>query len=277
LEFILAVPGRRYNEFAELLASFNQRIQSANESEIVGEEKWNDLRLVVAHDQRRAIEQAAQRDAAIAQLEAQAAQWVGKLDTQDEGKRSRGRKLSDGGVRARFYHEVCEQRLRRIVRVDLKSELFTYDIDEQALALARAMDGKLLLVTNTPDLSAAEVIARYKSLADIERGFRMLKSDIEISPVYHRLPDQIRAHAYICFIALVLARVMRARLRETPVPDVISPDRALSILRRIQTHKITFEGRVPIAGISAINAEQVAVLTSLKVKKPTFDIAYVNL
>ena len=277
LEFILAVPGRRYNEFAELLASFNQRTQSANESEIVGEEKWNDLRLVVAHDQRRAIEQAAQRDAAIARLEAQAVQWVGKLDAQDEGKRSRGRKLSDGGVRARFYHEVCEQRLRRIVRVDLKSELFTYDIDGQALALARAMDGKLLLVTNTPDLSAAEVIARYKSLADIERGFRMLKSDIEIGPVYHRLPDRIRAHAYICFIALVLARVMRARLRETPVPDVISPDRALSILRRIQTHKITFEDRVPVAGISTINAEQVAVLTSLKVKKPTLDIAYVNL
>ena len=44
----------------------------------------------------------------------------------------------------------------------------------------------------------------YKSLADIERGFRVLKSDIEIAPVFHRLPDRIRAHALIFFLALVL-------------------------------------------------------------------------
>lgn len=71
----------------------------------------------------------------------------------------------------------------------------------------------------------------------------MLKSDIEIGPVYHRLPERIRAHAYICFIALVLARVMRARLRETPVPEVQSPERALSVLQRIQTHHVTLAGR----------------------------------
>jgi transposase len=37
-------------------------------------------------------------------------------------------------------------------------------------------------------------------LADIERGFRVLKNELEIGPVYHRLPKRIRAHAAICFI-----------------------------------------------------------------------------
>ena len=60
----------------------------------------------------------------------------------------RGRKPSDGGARARFYREVCDAHLARIVRVDLKSELFTYDISEKALAHARLMDGKWRLVTN---------------------------------------------------------------------------------------------------------------------------------
>ncbi len=101
------------------------------------------------------------------------------------------------------------------------------------------MGGKLLLVTNTPrlELSGAQGIARYKSLVDIERGFKMLKSDIEICPVYHRLLDRIGAHAYICFMAPVLARVMRARLHENLVRGVQSPERALSVLRRIQIHK----------------------------------------
>jgi len=277
LEFILAVPGRRYGEFAELLAPINARAAASDEPEVIDEQRWNGLRLVVAHDRARATEQAAGRDAMIAALEAQAAQWVGKLDAQDTGNCSRGRRLSDGGVRARFYHAVCEAHLRKIIRVDLKSELFTYDINQKALALARAMDGKLLLVTNTPDLTPPEVIARYKSLADIEQGFKMLKSDIEIGPVYHRLPDRIRAHAYICFIALVLARVIRARLRESPVPEIRSPERAISVLNRIQTHRMVLGRQAPVTGVSAMDAQQLAVLASLKVKKPAADAAYVNL
>ena len=77
------------------------------------------------------------------------------------------------------------------------------------------MDGKLLLVTNSASLKPAEVIERYKSLADIERGFRVLKSELELGPVYRRLDDRIRAHACLCFIALVLHRAMRQRLRAT--------------------------------------------------------------
>lgn len=105
----------------------------------------------------------------------------------------------------------------------------------------------------------------------------MLESDIEIGPVYHRLPDRIRAHAYIRFIALVLARVMRARLHEDPMPQIRSPKQALSVLRRIQTHRVTFEGQTSMAGISALDAEQAAVLASLKIKKPTAHVDYVNL
>jgi len=277
LEFILAVPGRRYREFAELLEPVNQTAANSQAAEIVCEQAWQGLRLVVAHDRLRAREQSAERDQRIAALEAQAAQWCGKLDAQDSGVRSRGRSLSDGGVRARFYHAVSEANLRRIIRVDLKSELFTYQIDEEALALARAMDGKLLLVTNVADLAPEAVVAQYKALADIERGFKVLKSEIEIGPVHHRLPDRIRAHAMICFIALVLQRVMRARLREMPVQNVVSPERALSILRRIQTHRIVFADERVVTGISTLDAEQLAILKSLRVKKPTSSDSYVNL
>lgn len=277
LEFILAVPGRRYSEFAELLEPVNLAATQTQAPETVYEQAWQGLRLVVAHDRDRGAEQTAQRDRKIQALEAQAAQWVGKLDAQDSGARSKGRKLSDGGARARFYHAVCEARLRRIIRVDLKSELFTYQIDERALALARAMDGKLLLVTNVGDLGPADIVARYKSLADIERGFKVLKSEIEIGPVYHRLPERIRAHAMICFVALVLQRVMRTRLREQPVPDVASPERALSILRRIQTHKVVLPGNKPITGISNIDPEQAAILKSLQVAKPAATERFTNL
>ena len=181
----------------------------------------------------------------------------------------RGRKLSDGGARARFYREVCDAHLARIVRVDLKSELFTYDISEKALAHARLMDGKWLLLTNTADLTPAEVVKRYKALADIERGFRVLKSEIEIGPLYHRLPDRIRAHAFICFIALILYRVMRTRLHASSTG--LSPERALDKLRRIQHHRVTLNGSPPIAGLSSIQQEHISIFAALTIKKPTLD------
>jgi len=170
LEFILAVPGRRYCDFVELLAPFHTAQCLPAKEEILGEAAWKELRLVIAHDPQVSLDAGAKRNKRIDELKKQAAQWVGKLNDQDEGKKKPGRKLSDGGARAKFYREVCEAHLARIVKVDLNSDLFTYDIDELALKHANMMYGKLLLVTNAPDFTPAEVVKRYKSLADIERG-----------------------------------------------------------------------------------------------------------
>ena len=269
LEFILAVPGRRYGDFVELLAPFHAAQCAQARQEVLGEVSWNKLRLIIAHDPRVALDAGAKRDSRIQALEKQAAQWTGKLDAQDTGKKGRGRKLSDGGARARFYREVCEAHLSRIINVDLQSELFSYAIDERALTHARLMDGKLLLVTNTADLASEEVLKRYKSLADIERGFRVLKSEIEIGPIYHRLPERIRAHAAICFMALILYRVMRTRLRNSDTP--LSSERALSKLRRIQHQQIIINSTQPVAGLSTIDQEHTAILAALTIKKPTLN------
>jgi len=273
LEFILAVPGRRYGEFVDILGDFQKKAGAA-EQEIIEETRWNDMRLVVAHNPAQAKEQTQLRRERINQLQAKADQWAGKLDGQDAGEVRRGRKLSDSGAKARLYHEVCEAHLARIVKVDLKTELFSYTIDEAAQSQAEMMDGKLLLVTNVPDLKPAEIVSRYKALADIERGFRVLKSEIEIAPVYHRLPQRIRAHAMLCFIALIVYRVMRQRLKLAK--SDLSPEKALAQLRRIQHHSVRINAAAPISGISTINAQQSNVFAALNLKKPTQD-AQLNL
>ena len=268
LEFILAVPGRRYGDFVELLQDFQRKAADAAD-EVIGEVKWEGLRLVVAHQPDKAKEQSQLRNARIAEIENKAAQWAGKLDGQDAGEHARGRKLSDSGAKARLYHEVCDAHLARIVKVDLKSELFSYSIDEGAKARAQMMDGKLLLVSNVADLTPTEVVSRYKALADIERGFRVLKSEIEIAPVYHRLPQRIRAHAQICFMALIIYRVMRQRLKLAK--SELSPERALAQLRRIQRHQVSINAATPITGISTIDNRQAEILAALSINKPTAD------
>ena len=266
LEFIIAVPGRRYHEFADLLNPLQQQWAKAS-AETTGEVAWNGLRLVVAHDPATALEQQRKRKATMAQLEAQANGWAGKLDEQDIGKKKRGRKLSDSGAKARFYHAVCEAHLGKIIKVDMTAELFSYAIDEAALRLAESMDGKLLVVTNVQDMAPDKIIERYKSLADIERGFKVLKSELEIGPVYHRLPERIRAHASICFMALILHRVMRMRLRAANTG--LTPESALQSLKRIQHHRVSINGAPPLAGVSSMTAEHNEVLNALKVKTPS--------
>lgn len=118
--------------------------------------------------------------------------------------------------------------------------------------------------TTTP---AAEVVERYKSLADIERGFRVLKSDIEIGPVYHRLPQRIRAHALICFMALILYRVMRMRLKAAKRSE--SPSTLLEQLKRIHQQTVeTAEGHT-LTGLTEITHAQKSLFAALELTPPT--------
>lgn len=269
LEFILAVPGRRYSEFVDLLQPMCARTAKATTEEILEDVQWQGHRLVVAHNPVYAAEQTQDRLAKIQALQQRADQLAGKLDAQDAGNVQRGRKLSDSGAKARFFHEVSEAHLARIIKVDLKSDLFTYQIDETALARAQLMDGKLMLVTNVKDMTPLEIVRRYKSLADIERGFKVLKSEIEIAPVFHRLPERIRAHASICFMALIIYRVMRQRLKRAG--SKLSPESALAELRRIQRHSVSIDSATPVHGVSTVHPQQADVLVALNIKKPTND------
>ncbi|MFN9451842.1 MAG: IS1634 family transposase [Rubrivivax sp.] len=268
LEFVLAVPGRRYGEFVELLEPLHDAA-CAQSGQTISESRWEGHRLIVAYDPARAQEQMALRASRVAALQARAEQLASKLDGQDAGDIHRGRKLSDSGAKARFFHEVAEAHLSKIIKVDLKSDLFTYDIDAKALARAQMMDGKLLLVTNVQDLKPAEIVDRYKSLADIERGFKVLKSEIEIAPVFHRLPERIRAHASICFLALIIYRVMRQRLKAAG--HSASPETALAQLRRIQRQSVSINQGAPITGVSTINRDQADLLAAMKLRKPAPD------
>lgn len=266
LEFILAVPGRRYGEFQETLKDFHQRDCMPAKKEVVGEIEWKDQRLVIAHDPELAGEATATRDRKIADLEALAAELATKLDAQDEGIKHRGRKLSEGGAMARFYNAIMDAQLSKVVKLDLSSELFTYDIDNASLEKERMLDGKLLLITNVRDLDSAEVVARYKALADIERGFRVLKNELEIVPMYHRLPDRIRSHALICFVALIMHRVLRMRLKDKKSP--LSPERALEVAGRIQYHNVTLGDGSKVKGLSRLDDRQMDLFAAIEIPKP---------
>ncbi|MFF3160218.1 transposase, partial [Streptomyces sp. NPDC057910] len=77
------------------------------------------------------------------------------------------------------------------------------------------LDGKYLLTSSDPHLTAEEIAAGYKALLEAERGFRDLKTVLELRPVLHRLEHRIRAHVLLCWLALLLIRVAERRTGST--------------------------------------------------------------
>jgi transposase len=227
---------------------------------------------VVAHDPLGAARRTSARDKTITELAKLGQQCSVKLDEQDESqrtstkKKSKGRPMSDSGTKARFYHAVKDAHMAHVIKVDLKAELFNYAIDEDKKRYLELLDGKLLLVTNT-EAVAAEVVQRYKSLADIERGFRVLKSDLEIGPVYHRLPQRIRAHALICFMALILYRVMRMRLKAAKRSE--SHTTLLEQLKRIHQQSVATSDGQTLTGLTEITPAQKSLFAALMLIPPT--------
>jgi hypothetical protein len=66
-----------------------------------------------------------------------------------------------------------------------------------------------------PGLSAEDIALGYKQLLEVERGWRDMKQVLDLRPVYHRREDRIRAHVVLCWLALLLIRVIENSTGQT--------------------------------------------------------------
>jgi len=95
----------------------------------------------------------------------------------------------------------------------IEDDKIIIDIDEKRLNRESIFDGKWALTTNT-NLPYKEIALYYKGLRQIEDGFRELKSEIEIGPMYHWVTRRIRAHVFICFLSLVLKIILKKKIKK---------------------------------------------------------------
>jgi hypothetical protein len=80
-------------------------------------------------------------------------------------------------------------------------------IDAAAIKAEQKLDGKYLLRATDPSMSTEDIALGYKQLYEVERGWRSIKTTLDLRPVYHRLEARIRAHVILCWLALLLVRV----------------------------------------------------------------------
>jgi hypothetical protein len=88
-------------------------------------------------------------------------------------------------------------------------------IDHAAIRREQHLDGKWLLRTSDPTLTPDDLAAAYKQLIAVERGWRDMKGALGLRPVFHHREDRIRAHVQLCWLALLLIRVIETAAGDT--------------------------------------------------------------
>jgi hypothetical protein len=133
-------------------------------------------------------------------------------------------------------------------------------IDRGAIKREAGLDGKWLLRTNDDTLTGDDLAAAYKQLVAVERGWKDMKGALRLRPVYHYREDRIRAHVQLCWLALLLIRVI-----ETAAGDTWRNIRH-ELDRMHLVTLATADGQV--AQRSVTTAGQQAILSTLKLPGP---------
>jgi transposase len=110
---------------------------------------------------------------------------------------------------------IDKHKMAKHFEITITEDSFTYRRREQAIAAEARLDGLYVIRSNLPKqaMRAEDLVASYKSLAQVERAFRSLKSvDLQIRPVYHWLAPRVRAHLFLCMLAYHVEWHMRERL-----------------------------------------------------------------
>jgi transposase len=108
--------------------------------------------------------------------------------------------------------------------------------------LAKELFGKRILFTDRQDWPLDQVVAAYRSQADVEAGFRQLKDPkvVSFSPMFHWTDQKIRVHVFYCVLALAVAHLLRRQAAQAGL--AMSVRELLATLAGIQETVLLYQG-----------------------------------
>ena len=155
-------------------------------------------RLVVCRNPLLAAERRSKRQELLAATEAELAKIARAV--------SRPRRPLRGADKIGVRVGKCLNRFKvgKHFRIKITADSFSYERDEEKIAQEAALDGIYVVRTSVPAerLDTEDTVRAYKGLSKAERAFRSLKTvDLKIRPIYHHLPQRVRAHVLLCMLA----------------------------------------------------------------------------
>jgi transposase len=133
-----------------------------------------------------------------------------------------GKLTGQDKIGVRVGKVVNQYKMAKHLELTVGDKLFTYARKLDAIAAEAALDGIYIIRTSmsAAQMDAPSCVRNYKSLAQVERAFRSLKTvDLKVRPIHHRKPDRVRAHIFLCMLAYYVEWHMREAWRELMFAD----------------------------------------------------------
>jgi transposase len=116
----------------------------------------------------------------------------------------RGALKGQGAIGVRVGKVINRYKVAKHFGLDITQTGFTYHLLQEQIDAEAALDGIYVIRTDLPKkhMAAADAVRNYKSLSDVERAFRCLKTvDLKIRPIHHWTEPRVRAHILLCMLA----------------------------------------------------------------------------
>src|SRR6266542_46326 len=169
-----------------------------------------------------------------------------------KGMVERGRLGGRDEIGVRVGKVVNKYKVAKHFALDIEEHRFAFHRLEKNIASEAALDGIYVIRTSVAkkQMTAADCVRNYKSLAEVERAFRSLKTiDLKIRPIHHHLADRVRSHIFLCMLAYYVEWHMREALRPILFSDedqnakatrdpVAPAKRSLEALRKVHSREL---------------------------------------
>jgi transposase len=185
---------------------------------------------------------------------------------------SAGRVKGQDDIGVRVGKGVNQYKMAKHFELDIQDRSFAFRRKRESIDAEAALDGLYIIRTSVPadQMDSAECVRRYKSLAQVERAFRSLKTiDLKVRPIHHRLADRVRAHIFLCMLAYYVEWHLREAWRTLMFADedqsakstrdpVAPAKRSAAAERKALTH--TIEDGTPAHSFTTLLAELGAIV-----------------
>ena len=185
---------------------------------------------------------------------------------------------------------VNQYKVAKHFELDIGEHAFSFQRKHDSIVAEAALDGIYIIRTSVPvaQMDAPDCVRNYKSLANVERAFRSLKTiDLKVRPIHHRLADRVRAHIFLCMLAYYVEWHMREAWRDLMFADpdqqakatrdpVAPAKRSKAALAKIASH--TLEDGTPVHSFCTLLTELASIVRNTcrtphaGTDAPTFDV-----
>jgi len=197
-----------------------------------------------------------------------------------KGRRLKGR----DNIGLRVGKVLNRYRMGKHFKLKITDEGFEYQRNTEKIAAEVALDGIYVIRTSVSAerMNAEGAVRAYKDLSTVERAFRSMKMvDLKVRPIYHRIPDRVRAHIFLCMLAYYIEWHMRRWLApilfddherevaETLRDSVVSPAQRSPKAKHKAQRKRTADGKPVLSfqsllkNLATINLNRTQPKTSL--------------